>query len=179
MGCSVGGLLALDLAHKHPDEFRAVISVEGSLHIGGDMEALAALWHPQINNEYKARLMEGLMSPTSPKMYRKETSYVYAAGWPPVFLGDLYYYTVDYDLREQAKEIDTSRVGVYILNGEYDFSGTSEMGREAHKAIPGSTWQEMKGVGHFPMSENPLAFKEYLLPILKSIQGAGFTPGSF
>ena len=28
MGCSVGGLLALDLAHKHPDAFRAVVSVE-------------------------------------------------------------------------------------------------------------------------------------------------------
>lgn len=33
MGCSVGGLLALDLAHKHSELFRAVISVEGALDI--------------------------------------------------------------------------------------------------------------------------------------------------
>ncbi len=170
MGCSVGGLLALDLAHKHADVFRAVISVEGALKIEGHTDELGELWHPQVSNEYKARLMDGLMSPTSPKAYRKETSFVYSCGWPPVFLGDLYYYIEDYDLTAAAKEVDTNKVGVHILSGEYDYSGTSEHGRAAHEAIPGSTWTEMKGVGHFPMSENPVAFARYLLPILDSIQ---------
>ena len=94
VGCSVGGLLALDLAHKHPDDFRAAL--EGALEIPGKLEHNTELWHPQVNNEYKARLMDALMSPTSPKRYRKETSYVFlrlAAGvsW------DLNYYLVDYD----------------------------------------------------------------------------------
>ena len=169
MGCSVGGLLALDLAHKHADDFRAVISVEGALKIEGSLEHFAELWHPQVNNEYKARLMDGLMSPASPKPYRKETSFVYSCGWPPVFLGDLFYYVEDYDLRMQAGEIDTNRVGVHILSGEYDYSGTSELGRAAHEAIPGSTWVNMEGVGHFPMSENPAAFIQYLKPILEQI----------
>ncbi len=169
MGCSVGGLLALDLAFRHPDTFRAVISVEGALKIEGSQDDLQELWHPQVSNEYKARLMEGLMSPTSPKAYRKETSFVYASGWPPVFLGDLYYYLRDFDLRNAAGGIDTDRTGVHILSGEYDWSGTSELGREAHEAIPGSTWTEMKGVGHFPMSENPEAFIRYLKPILAQI----------
>jgi len=169
MGCSVGGLLALDLALRHPDVFRAVISVEGALSIGGSLEALGDLWHPQISNEYKARLMDGLMSPTSPKAYRKETSFVYASGWPPAFIGDLYYYVKDYDLSDQAHEIDTNQVGVHILSGEYDYSGKSELGKAASDAIKGSTWAEMKGVGHFPMSENPEAFKRYLLPILDRI----------
>ena len=169
MGCSVGGLLALDLAHKHADDFRAVISVEGALNIEGRLEDMSELWHPQVNNEYKARLMDGVMSPTSPKPYRKETSVLNACGWPPVFLGDLCYYVEDYDLRGQAGEIDTNQVGVHILSGEYDYSGTAELGREAHEAIPGSTWVEMKGVGHFPMSENPAAFVEYLKPILDQI----------
>ena len=39
----------------------------------------------------------------------------------------------------------------------------------AYLAIPGSTWQEMKGMGHFPMSENPERFVEYLLPLLDRI----------
>jgi pimeloyl-ACP methyl ester carboxylesterase len=169
MGCSVGGLLALDLAHKHADLFRAVISLEGALHIGGDLDSLGTFWHPQVNSEYKARLMDGIMSPSSPKAYRKETSFVYASGWPPAFLGDLYYYVQDYDLRDAAGEIDTNRVGVHILSGEYDYSGSAELGRAANEAIPGSTWAEMKGVGHFPMSENPAAFLEYLLPILDRI----------
>ncbi|MEJ2087740.1 MAG: alpha/beta hydrolase, partial [Gammaproteobacteria bacterium] len=169
MGCSVGGLLALDLAHKHADVFRAVISLEGALRIGGDLAELGAFWHPQVNSEYKARLMDGIMSPSSPRAYRKETSFVYASGWPPAFLGDLYYYIQDYDLRDAAGEIDTNRVGVHILSGEYDYSGSAELGRAAHEAIPGSTWAEMRGVGHFPMSENPAVFLEYLLPVLDRI----------
>jgi pimeloyl-ACP methyl ester carboxylesterase len=169
MGCSVGGLLALDLARRHPDAFRAVISVEGALHVEGDLGDLQELWHPQVSNEYKARMMNALMSPTSPEGYRKETSQIYAAGWPPVFLGDLHYYAVEFDLRDQAAKIDTSRVAVHILSGEYDFSGTVEAGRAAHEAITGSKWTEMKGLGHFPMSEDPQRFLEYLLPVLAEV----------
>lgn len=170
MGCSVGGLLALDLAHRHPEVFRAVIAVEGALNIEGSTENLKELWHPQIGNQYKARLMEGLMSPTSPEAYRKETAFVYASGWPPAFLGDLHYYIDEYDLRQHAHGIDTRRVGVHILSGEYDYSGRAELGRQAHERIAGSTFTEMKGVGHFPMSENPGAFIEYLLPVLEHIR---------
>ena len=168
MGCSVGGLLALDLAHRHADTFRAVISLEGALEIPGTTEQNAELWHPQVSNEYKARLMDALMSPTSPKMYRKETSFVYASGWPPVFLGDLHYYLNEFDLSRVAGEIDTSKVAVHILSGEYDCSGTAELGEAAHRAIEGSTYQMMKGVGHFPMSENPEVFIEYVKPILNN-----------
>jgi pimeloyl-ACP methyl ester carboxylesterase len=169
IGCSVGGLLALDLAHKHADDFRAVISLEGALEIPGKLEHNTELWHPQVNNEYKARLMDALMSPTSPKRYRKETAYVYSCGWPPVFLGDLNYYLEDYDLTALAPEIDTDRCGVHILSAEYDCSGTAELGQAAHEAIAGSTFQEMKNVGHFPMSENPKAFLQYLLPTLDQV----------
>ena len=115
-------------------------------------------------------MMEGLTAPTSPEPYRKETTQTYASGWPPVFLGDLWYYISEYDLREVASTIDTSLVGVHIFSGEYDYSGTIEKGREAHAAIKGSTFCEMKGMGHFPMSEKPNAFMKYLLPVLETIK---------
>ena len=114
--------------------------------------------------------MEGLTAPSSPLAYRKETTQTYAAGWPPAFLGDLRYYITEYDLRELASTIDTSKVGVHIFSGEYDFSATLEKGREAHEAISGSTFCEMKGIGHFPMSENPAKFLEYLHPVLEIIK---------
>ncbi|MEZ5235090.1 MAG: alpha/beta fold hydrolase [Acidimicrobiales bacterium] len=63
MGCSVGGLLALDLALHHPDVFRAVISLEGALRIGGDLDSLLGFWHPAVSNETKARMMQGLTAP--------------------------------------------------------------------------------------------------------------------
>ena len=169
MGCSVGGLLALDLAFHHPDRFRAVISLQGALHIGGSLDRLPGFWHPQVSNESKAKMMEGLTAPQSPEAFRKETIQTYAAGWPPVFLGDLAYYIEEFDLRDCAGEIDTDEVAVHILTGDYDYSATVEHGRAAHQAIAGSTWSVMCNLGHFPMSENPDLFAQYLLPVLDEI----------
>ena len=73
-------------------------------------------------------------------------------------LGDLNYYLVDYDLTTVAGEIDTNRVGVHILSAEYDCSGTTELGQAAHKAIAGSSFQEMKNVGHFPIVKTQRPF---------------------
>ena len=170
MGCSVGGLLALDLARHHPDVFRAVISLEGALHIGGDWDALIGMFHPAVSNTAKARMMEGLCAPTSPEAYVKEVSHVYSAGWPAAFHGDLHYYMVDYDLRDEAHLIDTSEVGVHILNGEYDYTGSVRHGLAAHEAIAGSTHTTMPALGHFPMTENPAAFLDHLLPVLSTIR---------
>lgn len=173
MGCSIGGLLALDLACYHPDCFRAVIGLEPALKVEGSLDELRGFWHPRVSNEYKATVMHGLMSPTSPEARRRETVFVYSQGWPPAFLGDLYYYIEDHDLREGAAAIDTARCPVYLLSGEYDYSATPMHGQAAHDAIPGSTFEVMTGVGHFPMSENPQAFIDYLLPLLDRIASAG------
>jgi len=173
MGCSVGGLLALDLALHHPETFRAVISLEGSLFVGGDLDEIGfGLWHPQVSNHAKARLMETLCAPASPEAYVKEVSQVYSAGWPPAFVGDLNYYVAEHDLRDRAGAIDTTRCAVHILSGEYDWSGTAEMGADAHAAIAGSTHSVMPDVGHFPMQENPEQFLRHLLPVLDAIRGA-------
>lgn len=170
MGCSVGGLLALDLALHHPEVFRAVISLEGALRVGGDLDALPGFWHPGVSNESKARMMQGITSPASPLAYRKETAQTYASGWPAAFVGDLNYYCVEYDLRADASAIDTSEVAVHILNGTYDYSATPRHGADAQAAIAGSTFTEMVGLGHFPMSEDPEAFAAYLLPVLDTIR---------
>jgi pimeloyl-ACP methyl ester carboxylesterase len=170
MGCSVGGLVALDLARYRADVFRAVIAVEPALKVDGDLDDLKGLWHPKVSNEYKARLMNGLMAPQSPEAFRRETVWAYSCGWPPAFLGDLYCYLVDHDLRDEAAAIDTNRVGVHLFTGEYDASATIEHGQAAHDAIAGSTFTVMDGMGHFPMSENPDTFIPHLLPVLDDIR---------
>ena len=172
MGCSVGGQLALDLACFHPDAFRAVISLEPALKLEGDLDALVGFWHPGVGNETKARMMHGLTSPDAPEALRRETVWAYSCGWPPSFIGDLHYYIDDHDLRELAGTIDTTRCQVHMLSGEYDHSGTVELGRQAHEAIAGSTFGEMSGVGHFPMSEDPERLRDHLLPILEQIRAA-------
>ncbi|MEQ9434289.1 alpha/beta hydrolase [Hyphomonas sp.] len=172
MGCSVGGALALDLAARHAESFRAVIAVEGGLTMDGDLSRpeSQAFFHPQVSNQFKGRLMHGLTSPTAPEVYRQETIQTYMSGWPQSFIGDLEYYVNEYDLTERASTIDTQTVAVHIMNGEYDYSGSWEKGEEAHLAIPGSTWTRVERIGHFPMCEDPDRFIDHLLPILATIE---------
>ncbi len=92
---------------------------------------------------------------TPPEAFRKETIQTYAAGWPPVFLGDLAYYIEEFDLRDCASEIDTDEVAVHILTGDYDYSATVEHGRAAHQAIAGSTWSVMRDLDPYPRTLNP------------------------
>ena len=87
MGCSVGGMLALDLARHCAEHFSAVISLEGALYVGDAGDSLQYLYHPKVSNEFKARLMNGIMAPTSPAAYRNETMQVYAAGMAGGFPG--------------------------------------------------------------------------------------------
>jgi pimeloyl-ACP methyl ester carboxylesterase len=117
--------------------------------------------------------MYGLMSPSSPEERKRETVFVYSQGWPQSFLGDLFFYIEDHDLREEAAAIDTSLCPVFLLSGEYDYSATPEHGRAAHEAVAGSSFAVMDGIGHFPMSENPAAFIEHLLPVLGQVRRLG------
>ena len=167
MGSSIGGHLAIDLALNHPSEFRAVVGLEASAYTPGGYND--DFFHPRISNQYKASLMYGMMAPTSPQNFRQETSWVYSQGAPAVFKGDLYYYSIDHDVRNTAQMIDTDICSVDILNGEYDWSGTPEAGQELANTIPGARYQTMKGLGHFPMSENPSLFLEQIKPVLHRI----------
>lgn len=167
MGCSMGGHLAPDLALHHPGFYRAVIGVEAGIHSHGIERVLKWWYHPRLSNDTKPAQMYTLCAPQSPEAYKRETIWAYSQGAPPVFTGDLHYYLIEHDLTDTAKEIDTSKTAVYVLNGEYDWSGTVAGGQELVAAIPGATHQVMKDVGHFPMSENPAAFKQYILPVLE------------
>lgn len=170
MGCSIGGLLALDLARYHADRFRAVIGLEPALKVEGSLASLRGFWHPRVTSEFKAAAMYGLMSPASPEPRRREVVFIYSQGWPPAFLGDLYYYMEDHDLRTEAARIDTSRCAVHLLTGEYDYSATVQHGEEAHAAIAGSSFSVMHGLGHFPMAEDPERFIALLLPVLQRVR---------
>ncbi|MGE0822270.1 MAG: alpha/beta fold hydrolase [Candidatus Binatia bacterium] len=171
MGSSIGGHLAVDLALYYPHEFRAVIGLEAALATPGGYSD--AWYHPRVSNEFKASAMFGLMSPTSPEKFRRETSWVYSQGAPPVFKGDLYYYSVDHDLRQTADQIDTSKVAVYLLTGEYDWASPPEMSEELARRISGAKYQTMTGLGHFPMSEDPERCLTFLEPVLEEIRLKG------
>jgi pimeloyl-ACP methyl ester carboxylesterase len=123
--------------------------------------------------EVCAGLVSGLVGPESPAESRWETLWTYAMSGPGVFKGDLYFYRVDSDLRDRVGAIDVSRCPLYLLTGEYDFSCTPDDTLRTAKNIPGARVTIMKGLGHFPMSEDPVRFREYLLPALREIRSRG------
>jgi pimeloyl-ACP methyl ester carboxylesterase len=170
IGSSMGGHLALDLALERPDEFRAVIGVESAEYTPG----FNIIWfdHPRISAEFKSANLYEASAPYSPEKYRREIGWVYSQSAPPVFRGDLYYYSVEHNLIGKLDQIDTDRVAVYILCGEYDIASTPEMGRQAASQIKGAKFIELKKLGHFPATENYEACKGYLMPIFREIAEA-------
>jgi pimeloyl-ACP methyl ester carboxylesterase len=110
------------------------------------------------------------MSTVSPEPYRRETGWVYSQGGPGIFAGDLYYWNIDHDLTGgKAWKIDTSQVGVYLLNGEHEATVTSHSVDDFVAQIPGCTHQVIKGGSHFAMCDNYPLFRRYLLPVLDEI----------
>jgi len=73
----------------------------------------------------------------------------------------------------EAQRIDTSRITVYLMTGEYDWGNSPDQTRILAEQIKGSKFVEMKGLGHFPMAENFAVFKTYLMPILDEIAKNG------
>ena len=171
MGCSMGGHLAADLAYHHPEEFRASIGIESSCWSGGFDRMFQQWWrHPRLSNDAKPAMMMSLCSPYSPESNVRETVFMYSQGAPAVFSGDLNYYGVEHDLREVAGHIDTNKCMFYVLSGDYDWSATPELCQELANKVPGASYTLMEGMGHFPMSEDPSKFKQYLMPILDDIE---------
>src|SRR5690606_2486234 len=113
-------------------------------------------------------------APQSPDADRWETLWHYMQGGPGIFMGDLYYYFVDGDMRNgMAGGIDTAKCPLYLLSGEYDVSATPEMAAALAREVKATHFEVMKSLGHFPMSENPAQFRTYILPVLDRIHAAG------
>ncbi len=160
MGSSFGGNVALQLALRHPDRFKAVIPVEAADHSPGFF--LDWWQHPHANAaQVCASGVWDLMAPQSPEHDRWRTWFYYSQG-SEAFRGDLYFYSVDHDLRGRCGEIDTSRCPVVMLTGAYDYLTPPEAGRRTAEQIPGAEFIEMTEIGHFPMSENYPRFAGYL-----------------
>jgi len=169
-GCSIGARVVLHLALDHPERFRALIGLQSGAH-GDPYYDLQWLHRPDAQGgKVFSGIVSGLIGPSAPETDRWETLWHYAQGGPGVFRGDLYFYTVDGDVREKVAEIDTRCCPLYLLTGEYDYSCTPDDTRELARRIQGAQATIMDGMGHFPMSENPEGFLSYLRPVLAAIE---------
>ena len=168
MGSSFGGNVALQLALRHPDMFKAVIPVEAAEYAPG---FYIDWWrHPHVNAaQVCASGVWDLMAPMSPDIDRWLTWHYYSQG-SEAFKGDLYFYSVDHDLRGRLGEIDGDKCPVVMMTGTYDYLTPPELSRATAGKIRGGKFIEMKDIGHFPMSENYPVFRGYLREALDFIE---------
>jgi pimeloyl-ACP methyl ester carboxylesterase len=169
MGCSIGGRICLNLALEHAAKFRAIVGLQSAAHTPRYYDP-SWLLHPEVNGQIAAAAtVMGLMCPTSPEAERWETVWHYMQGGPGVFTGDLHFYQIDGDYRGKVQAIDTRVAPFYFLTGEYDYSCSPDDTEETAARIPGARVRIMRNLGHFPMSENPVAFIAELMPVLDEI----------
>lgn len=170
LGASMSGEICLELAYRHPEAFTGIIACEACEKIERRQTSWAA--HPVVNQSlFVPEWIRALSAPQSPAAYQEAIAWHYAQGGPAVFFGDIAFYSGDWDMRERVGRIDTNRVPLFMLTGEYDYSCTVEMSQATAAKIPGVRFQAMEGIGHFPFAENPGLFADYLLPILAELPG--------
>ena len=165
LGASMSGEICLELALRHPEAFAAIIACEASEKIERRQTYWAA--HPQVNQAYFVpEWIRALCAPQSPAEYAEAIAWHYAQGGPAVFFGDIAFYSGDWDARDRVHRIDTNRVPLFMLTGEYDYSCTVEHSQATAAKIPGVRFQAMPASAISRSPKTRRCSADYLLPIL-------------
>ena len=165
LGSSMAGQICLEMALRWGERLGGVIACEASERIVG--REVPWTRHPQVNESaFVPEWVHGLIAPQSPPARAREIWWEYSQGGYGVFWGDIRFYGREWDARERVGRIDTQKCPVIMLTGEYDYSCTPEISRATAAKIPGAEFEVMRGIGHFPMAENPELFLQYLHPAL-------------
>jgi len=169
-GASMAGQVCLAVAVRNKE-----VGAMGTIPLqGSDYLNMERQWHdrsPYVNQSlFNPEWIYGMMSPTAPLVNRQLIWHMYSAQAYGIFHGDLDFYFGGWDGRDRMKDIDTKSCPVYMLTGEYDWSNTPAMSQETANKINGGKHTAMKGLGHFPATENPKVFVGYVLKAIEHIQ---------
>jgi pimeloyl-ACP methyl ester carboxylesterase len=169
VGCSMGGSVALTTSGVYGDEFRAICALEGTL--GGNPHAPSrrGIWtrHMEVDRSlFLSTWVAGLMSPDSPQDLQDDVLWEYAQGGPGVYNGDG---AMVSSLQALGPTLTGAKCPLWVFSGEYDYSATPELSKAAADQL-GGEFIAMLGKGHFPMAEDPVGFKRYLMPVLQKIK---------
>lgn len=167
VGNSLGGFLALVHALNHPDQVALVVAVNGAVFRGGNQQA-AGMLLPKTRAEAR-RVLEALMSPTSPRV-------------PDFVLDDLLRRTPTTPLARLMASPPASmqqwliddrlgevRTPVALVWGADDRLIPLDYAEQARRNLPNATLQTIADCGHVPQRECPAR----LLPVLQAAIAAG------
>ncbi|ETI27679.1 hypothetical protein G647_00128 [Cladophialophora carrionii CBS 160.54] len=174
-GASMGGEVCLAVALRAKElDVRGVIPCEACDFIPS---AAGSTIYKLEGDEavLNAERVCGMISPTSPAIYKRLNWWLYSAQASRIFPGDLKFYFDGWDGRGRMHLIDTIECPIYMLTGEYDYSCSVEMSRATAEKIHGGekgsqvVFEAMDGLGHFPFSEDPVRFLPYFKRALEYI----------
>lgn len=163
VGCSMGSAAGLAYLAERPERALGAILLEAPLRSAGRRSPF--LDHPAVHaGRVSGAWVQALLSPLSKAGRRRRATWIYGQGGPGVYEGDLAFYSDEFDAAAYVDRIDTRRTPLWLLTGEYDYSATPADSRRIADAIPGTHFQAMPGLGHFPMVENPDLLMHWLHP---------------
>ena len=166
VGCSMGAAVCMALAATKTPLISGVVGVGTPDRSPGRLSP--HLDHPAINaSRYCGSYVRGMMSPTTPLHNKRFASWIYSQSGPGVYPGDLFFYSNEYNGNLLVDKINSTRCPVSLLTGEYDFSAPPESTERMYSQLDNASFKVIKGVGHFPMIEQPTLFLNYLIPELR------------
>lgn len=169
MGCSMGAAMSLVVAARRPDLVLGVIALEAPWRAPGRRSPLLA--DARINAcLHNPSYVRALLGPASPQSYRDDACWIYSQAGFGIYSGDLGFYSNEFDGEIVGKELAQTGRPVSLLTGSYDYSASPDNTRKLAALIPQAEFIEMQDLGHFPMSENPDAFRPYWLEALSSMR---------
>lgn len=174
VGCSMGAAMALTVTAERPGLIAGCIALEAPFRAPGRRSELLA--DARIaNGWHNPAYVRALLSPTAPQRFRDEACAIYAQARPGVYMGDLAYYSDEYDGARLAASLRECGRPIALLTGSYDYSASPDNTRQLADAIGDDNlrFEEMPGLGHFPMIEHPSVFRPHLLAALDHVSSGG------
>lgn len=171
VGCSMGASMALTMAARRPDLLHGAIALEAPLRSPGRKSDL--LTDARVSNGFhNPAYVRAMLGPSCPQKQRDEACAIYAQGRPGVYMGDLHYYSEEYDGEALAPAIRESGVRIELLTGRYDYSASPENTRTIAALLDPAKVRfiEMDGLGHFPMIEDPDRFRPHFITALNRLE---------
>jgi pimeloyl-ACP methyl ester carboxylesterase len=167
IGSSMGGPVALEAARRMPDRVVAIVPVDTLQNVEQKMSAeqIEAIVK-QIQSDYKGQITQYanqyLFSPATPAAV-KERVLSQAISMPPELGMPIFKAASQHDPIPSLRAI---KAPIRAINS--DLYATNLEGNR--KYAPQFEALIMKGVGHYPMLEDPVRFNEHLTAVLRDLR---------